>query len=81
MLTGIGFTMSLFIAGLAFPGAPELLDEAKIGILAGSLLSALAGWLILRLARTPAIEDPDEVDDVDEAERLFAQKPRGDQGS
>jgi NhaA family Na+:H+ antiporter len=81
ILTGIGFTMSLFIAGLAFPGKPQLFDQAKVGILAGSLLSALAGWLVLRLARTPSIEDPDVIDDVDEAERIFGQKRRGDQGS
>jgi NhaA family Na+:H+ antiporter len=77
ILTGIGFTMSLFIAGLAFPDRPELFEQAKIGILAGSILSALAGWTALRLARSPDVEDPDEVDDVDEAERLFAQKRRG----
>jgi NhaA family Na+:H+ antiporter len=50
LLCGIGFTMSLFIAALAFPDAPALAEEAKIGILGGSLLSALAGFLILRLA-------------------------------
>jgi NhaA family Na+:H+ antiporter len=50
LLCGIGFTMSLFIGGLAFPGRPELAEEAKAGILAGSLLSALAGFLLLRLA-------------------------------
>jgi NhaA family Na+:H+ antiporter len=50
LLCGIGFTMSLFIGGLAFPGHPELAEEAKAGILAGSLLSALAGYLLLRLA-------------------------------
>ena len=76
ILTGIGFTMSLFIAGLAFPDRPELFEQAKIGILAGSILSALAGFMVLRLARSPAVEDPDVVDDIDEAERLFAQKRR-----
>ncbi|HEX8240132.1 MAG TPA: Na+/H+ antiporter NhaA [Allosphingosinicella sp.] len=50
MLCGIGFTMSLFIGALAFPGAPALVEEAKLGILAGSILSALAGYALLRLA-------------------------------
>jgi Na+:H+ antiporter, NhaA family len=44
-LAGIGFTMSLFIAGMAFSG--NLRDEAKIGILAGSMLSGVAGALLL----------------------------------
>ena len=45
-LGGIGFTMSLFIAGLAFPEA-ALLDEAKVGVLAGSALSAVLGCGLL----------------------------------
>jgi NhaA family Na+:H+ antiporter len=53
MLCGIGFTMSLFIGGLAFPAHPLLVDEAKLGVLAGSLASALAGYAILRLAPRP----------------------------
>lgn len=48
LLCGIGFTMSLFIAGLAFPETPMLVEEAKLGILGGSLVSALAGLLVLR---------------------------------
>lgn len=50
LLCGIGFTMSLFIAQLGFPGSPALVDEAKLGVLAGSMLSALAGYLVLRLS-------------------------------
>ncbi len=46
-LCGIGFTMSLFIAALAFGEGSAQDSAAKIGILAGSILSALAGWLIL----------------------------------
>ncbi|MCW4590868.1 Na+/H+ antiporter NhaA [Gluconacetobacter entanii] len=52
LLCGIGFTISLFIAGLAFP-APGLLGAAKAGILAGSAMAAVAGWLWLRLAPAP----------------------------
>ncbi|HZH51066.1 MAG TPA: Na+/H+ antiporter NhaA [Microvirga sp.] len=50
LLCGIGFTMSLFIGALAFPTHPHLVDATKIGVLTGSLLSALAGFLILRFA-------------------------------
>ena len=55
LLCGIGFTMSLFIATLAFPGRPALAEEARIGILMGSFLSAVAGYLVLRFAPAPAV--------------------------
>lgn len=49
LLAGIGFTMSLFIGGLAF-GDPAMIEEVKIGVLAGSLASALLGFVVLRLS-------------------------------
>ncbi|MDP8914219.1 MAG: Na+/H+ antiporter NhaA [Pseudomonadota bacterium] len=54
LLCGIGFTMSLFIGALAFPQQPELVEEAKIGILLGSFLSAAMGYALLRVAPQPA---------------------------
>lgn len=54
-LGGIGFTMSLFVAGLAF-GSVELLNEAKVGILAASTVAALMGWFFLRSARPSAAQ-------------------------
>lgn len=50
LLCGIGFTMSLFIGILAFPGSAILQDEVKVGVLLGSALSGAAGLLILSLA-------------------------------
>ncbi|MEP9358955.1 Na+/H+ antiporter NhaA [Sphingomonas sp. KR3-1] len=57
LLAGIGFTMSLFIGGLAFPAGP-LTDQVKIGVLAGSIVSALAGYLVLRSTSTAATSTP-----------------------
>ena len=52
MVAGIGFTVSLFISGLAFDN-PLVGDEAKIGILVGSLVAAVAGLAILSRTETP----------------------------
>lgn len=51
LLGGIGFTVSLFIANLSF-GAdfPVLLNQAKFGVLSGSILSGLLGYMVLRLS-------------------------------
>ena len=46
-LTGIGFTMSIFIASLGFAGDPVLLDSAKTGILLASVLSGVLGFFLL----------------------------------
>lgn len=60
LLTGIGFTMSLFIAGLAF--TPAMLDAAKLGILTGSIFSAAAGLSILiRLTHRKRIRQKPEI--------------------
>ena len=47
ILTGIGFTMSLFIGNLAFADNVQYMDGVKIGVLAGSLLSTLVGYFLL----------------------------------
>ena len=49
ILTGIGFTMSLFVGNLAFANNIEYLDGVKIGVLVGSLLSTLFGYFLLLL--------------------------------
>ncbi len=50
ILGGIGFTMSLFIGSLAFPDDVAREAEVRLGVLAGSLLSAVLGYLVLRTA-------------------------------
>ncbi|MFC0589536.1 Na+/H+ antiporter NhaA [Novosphingobium aquiterrae] len=66
VLCGIGFTMSLFIGMLAFAAAPELVEQAKLGVIVGSLLSGLLGFLILRFAKP--VEDSASIESEIERE-------------
>jgi NhaA family Na+:H+ antiporter len=54
LLCGIGFTMSLFIASLAFEATPALARDSVLGVLAASVLAAGAGYAWLRIALPPA---------------------------
>ena len=50
VLTGIGFTMSLFVGNLAFIENMEYMDGVKIGVLSGSLLSTIVGFILLLIS-------------------------------
>lgn len=69
LLCGVGFTMSLFIGALAFPSSPEAVEAAKLGTLAGSLLSAVCGWAVLRAAAPAAFDEADQA----EAREIFGE--------
>ncbi|WP_338767287.1 Na+/H+ antiporter NhaA [Massilia sp. METH4] len=64
LLGGIGFTMSIFIANLAFTGQPAAVDNSKLAILLASLTAGIIGYTWLRTmgARDPADHDPDTMD-------------------
>ena len=54
LVAGVGFTVSLFITGLSFPGSDDLVADAKVGILGASLLAALLGVItLLSVTRAP----------------------------
>jgi len=56
MIAGIGFTVALFIANLAFGHDAELLKQARLGVLVGSLVSGISGMVLLRLLPAPAAQ-------------------------
>ena len=49
ILGGIGFTVSIFIGTLSFSSQPDLLNQAKLGIITASIISAVGGYLYLRM--------------------------------
>jgi NhaA family Na+:H+ antiporter len=75
IVAGIGFTVALFIAGLAYPDDPALLDQAKLGILAGSLAAGIVGGLVLRLSPPEPASAPDRRADALSPTRTRADAP------
>lgn len=57
LLGGIGFTMSIFITNLAFPGQPDVINDSKIAILAASLTAGAFGFAWLKFFGKPAPSD------------------------
>ncbi|MFT6219549.1 MAG: NhaA family Na+:H+ antiporter [Rickettsiales bacterium] len=49
IIAGVGFTMSLFIGNLAFM-SPEIIDQVRVGVVCGSLLSGVLGFIVLKIA-------------------------------
>jgi len=66
LIAGIGFTVSLFITGLAFE-SPEVVDDAKLGILAASAIAATLGTIVLSRAK-PVVEIETETPEDEAAE-------------
>lgn len=77
-LSGIGFTISLFIVDLALDDDPALADQARVGVLSASLLAALLGWAIFRIAdllRGDAPRRPTRLDPPVDPERDHVRGP------
>lgn len=65
ILAGIGFTMSIFVATLAFPGEQVLQDDSKVGIFLGSALSLLLGLAFLHKVGSPQVSKIHQVEDLE----------------
>ena len=65
-IAGIGFTVSLFVAGLAFPGDEALASDAKVGVLVASVLAAVLGSVILWVTSPGGGGGPDDEDILDD---------------
>lgn len=57
MLAGIGFTMSLFIGSLSYEG-DEMMNMVRLGVMLGSAVAAVVGYMVLRMATKPALQPP-----------------------
>ena len=71
-VAGIGFTVSIFIAGLSFPGADLLTEEAKIAILLASLFAAVVGIVVLLASTSGTAGDEEDEDDAVDEDRETA---------
>ncbi len=63
-VAGIGFTVSIFIAGLSFPGSEVLTGEAKVGILVASLVAAVVGTVVLLAAAREQDPEPEPAEEA-----------------
>ncbi|HOS46118.1 MAG TPA: Na+/H+ antiporter NhaA, partial [Paludibacter sp.] len=59
MLCGIGFTVSLFMAGLSYELGSDMLNDAKLGIIFGSVASGIVGYFILKMTLKKAPHEPE----------------------
>ncbi|HWI77443.1 MAG TPA: Na+/H+ antiporter NhaA [Sphingomicrobium sp.] len=75
LLTGVGFTMSLFIGALAFQD-PALVDSARLGTIAGSLLAGCIGWAVLYFSE-PFVAEEDRAESLEIFGGDFAGEPDG----